>query len=904
MKPTRQTNRSVRRGAILTALKPHAATRFVIFMAPAGFGKSTTMSQWRDQLEASGRVTVWMSCEPDDNNEAAFLERFIQALRQAVKDPDELDRSHRSSPLLRPSAVLNAIAAGLAHDRGTSVFIDDYHLVESGAVRSFVEQFIRQAPPNVSFVMGSRDVPSLPLARLRVAGDLFEIGPDQLRFDLEETDAFLNGKLGLNVSPDAIDALCVRTEGWAAGLQLASLSIGPQRRPEIVAATLSGAHRNIADFLLTDVIAGLRPELVRFLLLSSVFERFDADACRAVLRERDAASIIGEIEAHNLFLVALDDERRWFRYHHLFRDFLRREFERREPDLIASLHLAAADWFGTTGMLAEAIRHALTAGDQGRAASLVENNGLDLIAQCQLVYVRQLLSLLPAQLVGQRVRLQLIVLWLAVHSSQPDAALRALATARRLLDSGPVDVSDPGTMAGTSIEVELEVLASAVHSTFEKYEEARDAALSALRRLAPDAWFMEGTAANVAGYNHYALGNLDEARRALASARNAHDRSGSLLGTTIATCYLAVVERSAACLPAAETLLRKAIAEARTKVGPNSYAEALAGTLLAELVYETDSSGEALSLVETLGPLIEGSVIILYPLASLPTYARALALNGRSEEALEMLGRIYETVRGTVYVRLASTLVHERIRLLLERGAILGARNCLDNHRAGGTSDGMDIANEFEFFAEARLLMAEGRHAEASSILDALLARTRSTGRRRRLILALILRAKSHHLDGRCHEALQYLVEALKLAQPSGFIRSFADEGLPMAEMLEALLAGSILEPPLHGYARKILSVTHKSRQFSETLREEIRPDRLYGLTTRELELLECLSDGLSNKEVATALSLSESTVKWHLKNIFGKLAVANRVQAVRAAQAVLQPHPKGGGRKIQTALL
>ncbi|MEO5760282.1 MAG: LuxR C-terminal-related transcriptional regulator, partial [Mesorhizobium sp.] len=360
---------------------------------------------------------------------------------------------------------------------------------------------------------------------------------------------------------------------------------------------------------------------------------------------------------------------------------------------------------------------------------------------------------------------------------------------------------------------------------------------------------------------------------------------------------LAIVERSAGRLPAAERLLRNAIIEARARIGANSYAEALAGTLLAELAYETNSSGEALALVENLGPLIEGAAVIVYPLASVPTYARVLQLTGRPEVALEMLDRVYQRVRGTVYRRLASMIMHDRVRVLLDQSRNVEARALLTEHRGDAeASMAITTANEFEFFAEGRVLTAEKSHAEATRVFDALLERTRSGGRIRRHILALILRAKASSAGHETREADRFLLDALRLAQPSGFIRSFVDEGRPVVEGLMRLRAAQAKsDPALSAYATRIIDAAQtmpvSARKPAATAVEKEQ------LTQREMELLRCLTEGMSNRDIAFALSVSETTVKWHLKNIFGKLAVTNRVQAVRAAQAVgsRPPPPKGG---------
>jgi LuxR family maltose regulon positive regulatory protein len=632
-----------------------------------------------------------------------------------------------------------------------------------------------------------------------------------------------------------------------------------------------------------EVFADLPDELAQFMLATAMLERFSAEACKGIFRADAAERLIAEIEARNLFLVPLDEERRWYRYHHMFRDFLQREAERQAPETISARHLAAAEWFAEHRMLAEAVRHALAVGDTGRAASFVESNALPLIAQCQLLYVRQLLALLPAEVVERRIRLQLVVLWLAVHSSQPEVATRTLNAARALAEIGPTDRKDPGTLPGTSIEVELMVLEAAVHSTLERFEPARDAALAALRAIAPDAWFMEGATENVVGYNLYALGDLEGARGALTAARRAHQRSGSLLGVTIAACYLAVVERAAGRLDAAEAILRDAVAEALQRAGVNSYSEALAGSLLAELTYETGRCDEALALIERLGPQIEGAAVILYPLASVPTYARLMQYYGRTPRALEVLQRVYANVERGVYRRLSSTLAFECVRLLLEQGRLAEARAFLDRHQTQPCQEGPP--GEFEVLAAARVLTAEGAFAEAAAALRPVIERTRAQGRVRRHLLSLLLLARNAALAHRPGEADGILVQALEQGLAGGFLRCFVDEGPVLVDRLRRL-AVSLAKPrpEIAAYASRIVQAAAAA---APAPRDQER-SRREKLTQRESELLALVSDGLSNREIAETLAVSETTIKWHLKNIFGKLAVANRMQAVRVARSEL----------------
>jgi LuxR family maltose regulon positive regulatory protein len=876
----------IRRDALLSALRRHDACRIVTIVAPAGFGKSTTMLQWLDDLRTRGTKPVWFALEAVDNDENAFLTRFVGALSRELEEPGELQLALRSSPVTELPVLLDATVAALAAEaQPVAIFFDDHHLLVSAPVLRFIEELTQRAPQGVRFILGSRSQPELKLARLRVLGDIFELGPDDLRFAAEEAHAFFDSKLDAPVGPEVAATLCERAEGWIAALQLASLSIG-RRNPAAVIESFSGANRNVADFLMGEVFADLPAELAQFMLATAMLEKFSAEACKGIFKAERADRLIAEIEARNLFLVPLDEERRWYRYHHMFRDFLQREAERQAPETMRARHLAAAEWFCEHHMLAEAIRHALEVGDTGRAASFVEANALTLIAQCQLLYVRQLLALLPPVVIERRIRLQLIVLWLAVHSSQPDIATRTLEAARRLAQVGPTEPSDPGTLPGTSIEVELMVLEAAVHSTLERFEPARDAALAALRAIAPDAWFMEGAAENIVGYNLYALGDLEGARRALTAARRAHERSGSLLGVTIAACYLAVVERAAGKLGMAETILRDAVAEARQRAGVNSYPEALAGSLLAELAYETGRCDEALALVERLGPQIEGAAVILYPLASVPTYARLMQYYGRSGHALDILHRVYANAERGVYRRLSSTLVFECTRLLIGEGRVAEARAFLDRHRAQPCQDGPP--GEFEVMATARVLTAERAFDKAAATLRPVIERTRTQGRVRRHLLALLLLARNAALANRPVEADETLVQALQEGLAGGFLRCYLDE-----DVTDRLgrLAGTLAKsrPDLAAYASRIVRAAASSASAKPPSKPEAA--RREKLTQRENELLALVSDGLSNREIAAALSVSEATIKWHLKNIFGKLSVANRVQAARMARSELPHH-------------
>ena len=341
--------------------------------APAGFGKTTLLAEWSESDYARNTPMAWLSLDRGDNDVATFWEYFIGALQtlQAEIGETALSLLQSTEPSSTESALLGLINELAEISNDFVVVLDDYHVIDAPGIHDAMEFVLDHLPPRMHLVMLSRADPRLPLPRLRVGRRLSEIRAADLRFTQDDAASFLNGMMSLDLSSDDVAALHTRTEGWAAGLQLAGLSLeGRSDKHEFISA-FSGSHHYLVDYLLDEVLSRQPKEVYDFLCQSSVLERFSAPLCAAVMGTPDSQRILEHVERANLFLVPLDDDRLWYRYHHLFADVLTRRLQDENPGLIDSLHRQASSWFEKEGLIDEAIQYAVAAQDDERAANLM-----------------------------------------------------------------------------------------------------------------------------------------------------------------------------------------------------------------------------------------------------------------------------------------------------------------------------------------------------------------------------------------------------------------------------------------------------------------------------------------------------------------------------------------------------
>lgn len=877
----------VDRERLLKALDGALSTRLLVVSAPAGFGKSTVLGQWIGTLRERGTPFGWLALDQGDDEIGRFLTYLVAALRRA--DPD-LARSVpallESSPILPVDSVLTTIVNDLSpRTQPLFLILDDCHFLTAPEIGRFLESLLAYAPACLHLIVATRGPVPFQLANIRVKGQLIKLDDTHLRFSLEETESFLNQTQVLDLPMADIVTLQHRTEGWAAGLQLASLSLEQrQERAEFI-RHFSGSHRDVAEFLAHDVLARQSPAMLDFLLETSILNRVSAPLANAVLGRSDGAAMLHAIEAANLFLIPLDRERTWFRYHHLFAEFLQSMLRQRTPERLTELHRRAAAWLSEQGQTSEAVTHALAAGDADRAAALVEDCAMPLIMQSHLTVVRQWLNLLPADLIARRPKLQLAQVWIQFHMSRPQEGARTLKAAKQsiaaLAASGSISAKERD-----ALRAELCTLTVGVISAADRSRTAARLAGSWMKSLPEDKPFFKGTLSNIHAFCCYSLGDMEGARAASTRARDAHAQAQSVFGLVYCDLIFGLIEKSTGELGAAHRCFEHAVALARESLGPGSYAEAMVAIFQVELLYEWNELAAAERLLHTHRQIIEECGLVVHEMACKLHIARLAAARGRHDEAIAVLERAERQGLEKRYQRLTASALNDRVRLLLARGDARSARWAL---RARGIGEDVEIGNiaaELEAIALARVLIAEERPDAAMRLLDRVAERVRRDGRMRRLAQVRALAAIAAFRAGDALSALAAAVDTVSLAAPQNAIRGLIDEGNGMHDVL-AFARGRM--PTWSGdtqtgrYIDKVMQVFAKSERAASAAISRRNPR----FSQREAEVARLLTAGHSNRDLAKTLGMAPDTVKWHLKNIFGKLGVANRTQAVLRLQEI-----------------
>jgi LuxR family transcriptional regulator, maltose regulon positive regulatory protein len=881
LRPPRTRPRLVARPRLREALANNTnGRRLTLVSAPAGFGKTTLLSEWSQSCAGGERRIAWVSLDEADNDPARFLSYLVAALRTIEEDIGEAILASLSSPEpLRPEALAGSLVNEMAALPGElAVVLDDYHVVDAQPVHGIVSFLLDNLPPNVQLVIAGRVDPPLPLARLRARNQMIELHASDLRFTPEEAAAFLEDVMGLEISAGDVSALEERTEGWIAGLQLAALSMRDREDVSGFVEAFSGSHRDVLDFLAEEVLKRQPAEVRGFLLSTSVLERMSAPLCDALTGRSDGQEMLERLERENLFVVALDDERRWYRYHHLFAEFLKSRLGREEPERVGELHLRASGWYEDNGLLPEAIEHAFSTLDHERAARLVERGIREVFPRRgEVPTVLRWLEALPVETKRRRP-------WLLVEHAV------ALAVSDRPGDVGPV-LQEIERAAETADEKDRQFLrgcASAVRSWRARLQgdapHAVELARQSLSLLPAEDTPQRTFAAICLGEALRTTGDLAAASEAFAEAVELGRSAGHIYGTLISMVWQARVQAAQGRLREAEGSYRRALRFAIEQGVELLPAAGLAHLGMGTLLYERNDLDGAERELEKGIRLAELTREVSNLVWGYVTLSRAKLARGDEHGALEAAREADRAARASgadLEVAIATAWM---ARLRLTWGE-LNEAVALQRERAANVEDAADAARVVDRLTSARVLHARGSHDEALALLEELRGFAEASGITGGLIEILALQALVLWADNEKEKAVGTLAHALALAEPEGFVRTIVDEGPAMADLLSATLRarerGCLDSPVPAHYIRRLLVATQRDAAKVVQLATEL-PEPL---SERELEVLVLIAAGKRNPEIARELFIVLSTVKTHVQNIYRKLGARNRAQAVSKAR-------------------
>ncbi|HEY5901985.1 MAG TPA: LuxR C-terminal-related transcriptional regulator [Anaerolineales bacterium] len=855
-----------------------------LVIAPAGFGKTVLVASCLPECKAS---VAWLSLEKDDNQEGRFLRYLTSALHEAaVQVGTEAAEMLAGSMQASPQAVLTSLINDLdAVGRDLVLVLDDYQFISSQAVHEQLTFLLEHRPACLHLAIASRSDPPLPLARLRARGQTVELRAADLSFSAPEAAEFLNVVMGLHLDAESIATLQGRTEGWIAGLQMAALSM---RNRDDVAGFIdafSGTNRYILDYLLEEVLAGQPPEVQNFLLRTSILDRLSARLCDALLAGDEAAGgsleVLEYLERANIFLLPVDEDRVWYRYHHLFADLLRTQLQRSvASEEAARLHRRAAAWHEQYGSIQQAIQHASMASDDAMVERLVEHSYVDLLNRGEMSAVRFWAGRLSRDLVHSRPRL-------CLYEAFSHSWFGELDQADRLLDAAEKRIRRPGTPADGSLLGFLAYIQSRVTAMRGDLPRAIELALIAREQLPSANLALKLDMGITLGFLYFLHGDAGPAAEFLEQTIRSGKSIGAVLNPVAAACVLARLYAYCGQLHRSHDLYLQASDWIQGDGGKHLGASSLVDVGVADVLCEWNDLDRALALVErglaSIPQWGKPDDLILPQL----TLARIHQARGDMEATLQAVEQAKRIAAACgIFPEAAHALELAQARLWLGQGDLLAARRWAEaRERDFGTDPPFRIEDEAVHLAGARVLTALDSPDQALWILEHMEETALPAGRMGRVIEISMLRALALQKKGDSGQALLALERSLELAGPEGYMRIFLDEGTPIRKLLMQSHARSG-PASIQEYAGRLLSAFDQESRDASAMEGAAQSGQLIEqLSPRELEVLRLMALGCSNDEIAGQLFVARGTVKAHSASIYRKLDAANRTQAVARAR-------------------
>jgi LuxR family maltose regulon positive regulatory protein len=860
----------VPRPHLVGILNQSSQARLVLISAPAGYGKSTLVCEW---LQQSRLPVGWLSLDTNDNDFKRLVAYLVAALQAVLPGFGYLVLSLLESPQPVPGQAILTTLVNELDQRGEPValILDDYHHITDRSIHEAIAFLIENLPTFVHLFILTRSDPPIPLARLRAQNQLVEIRADDLRFTIGETTAFLNHTMGLSLTPELVDALDRRTEGWITGLQLAAISlqgIDMGQRGDFITA-FTGSHHYTVDYLVEEVL-NRQPDMLRdFLLRTSILERMSGALCDALTGRLDGQVTLERLDQGDLFIVPLDAQRQWYRYHNLLADVLHTRLQQSRPELLPELHKRAAQWYQENGYPEQAISHAVAAGDIEAAAELVESNAISLLMRGELVTLLNWIEPIE-EAAGDRPWLSTYKAWALTLTGQLDMAEAWLERAEDAM-------ARPGQKKDDNLRGHIAAIRAYIAEARGEADLTICYAEQALQLLPESDQAVRSVVTFTLGTAYRLIGDQRQATRTLQSARSASHLAGNRyleLGTMFTLADLIFDQGQ---LHQAFDIYQQTLKLATTPGGQELPAAGMVYFGLGLIQYEwndleaaLENTHLAIDLCRQWGHFVNlaGSLVLL---SRLELAAGALDDAQHAIQQAEELNREH-----ALALRAESWVKAFRVRLWLAQGNLGAAARWVEECGIS-MADDFSYLREAEYFSLGYVFLASGKYDQVLELTRWLQNAAESTGRVGSLIETFVLRALAHQATGDLHQALDSLERALTIAQPEGYIRVFVNQGKPMAELLRR--AGTQgLEP--HFVARLLPEIDQIFSGPPAEAQPLIEP-----LTKRELEVLQLLAAGLSNAEIADQFVITVGTVKAHTASIYQKLNVNRRSQAVARAR-------------------
>lgn len=857
--------------------------RLVLISAPAGFGKTTVMRQVRQRCESAALASAWLNLEPADNDVPRFLAGLSVALEPFMPGVSSEGAPFEAGGGEFAGRLLERMAK---HGEPFLLFLDDFEVVQSAALLTLIRQILRALPVGAQLVIGARNVPDLGLGRLRANGWLLEIEPTQLRFTEQEAGDFLRTSRQLQLHDEQVNRLHARTEGWAAALWLASLALGERSqhvaqstlRSELVSdfiAKFSGSDAAIADYLAQDVLAHLSDDLRLFLLRTSILNPVSAPLCDAVCGRTDSQEQLERLERSQLFLSRLDDQRKSYRYHGLFAQFLRTQLARVLPDEVPELHRAAARWYEAQGRPIPAIEHALAAGDLDHALPLLAEHAVRLLNDARMMLLTRWLGSIPTEHLNRFPVLSVVHAWAVNFTRGPG---EAMALIKRL--DGQVVLDDESLPRFHALKTVLLL-------RMDRIDEAYAWGIEQYDRLPKQSGFATGILATALGTLAIIRGEYAAAQEFLAQSRRIEAPMGGSFSVALSESIEGGFDLLRGHLRQAIARLSGTLEPRITDSGGYSKGNALGGVLLAEVLYEADECSESERLLTGYLPSIIQGGLPDQMITAHVLLARLRDRRGEHDQALQFILDLEHLGYRLALPRLVASAKLERARLALSNGNFEAARQELDSAADkelwSRVSRLFMVGNDADTFeiGMLRWKIRCGRPAEAVKPLSEQLVTAERTQRMRRALKLRILLAEALYLSKDVRRALVVFGSALTQGAAEGFIRSFADEGEGVAKLLHEWTTMSETSTVLRDYIARLSRSMQHGREVGVDSAEMLADP----LSRKEIVVLRLLAEGLSNRALAQKLFVSETTIRSHLRNINVKLSVHSRSQAVAAGR-------------------